>query len=124
MPGIIDTHNHLSQTREMLIERPEASRVLRRAAAQSMGQDTTNISFQIREETRDNKFRVRRASSPPAAASPASNLGGRWAALGLEPAEDARRRRGSRQKVDLIKIWSTIGWDGEEADARHLRCGH
>ena len=52
MPGILDTHNHLSQTREMLIDDLKRRAYYGVTAAQSMGQDTTNISFQIREETR------------------------------------------------------------------------
>src|SRR5437870_157129 len=56
MPGILDTHNHLSQTREMLIDDLKRRAYYGVTAAQSMGQDTTNISFQIREETREGKI--------------------------------------------------------------------
>ena len=56
MPGILDTHNHLSQTREMLIDDLKRRAYYGVTAAQSMGQDTTNVSFQIREETREGKI--------------------------------------------------------------------
>src|SRR5215212_7732487 len=56
MPGILDTHNHLSQTREMLIDDLKRRAYYGVTAAQSMGQDTTNISFQIREEVREGKI--------------------------------------------------------------------
>src|SRR6266446_1400990 len=45
MPTIIDTHNHLSQTREMLITDLKRRPYYGVTAAQSLGQDTTNISF-------------------------------------------------------------------------------
>ena len=56
MPSLIDTHNHLSQTREMLINDLKLRHYYGVTAAQSMGQDTTNISFQVREETREGKI--------------------------------------------------------------------
>ncbi len=56
MPTLIDTHNHLSQTREMLIDDLKRRVYYGVTAAQSMGQDTTPISFQIREETREGKI--------------------------------------------------------------------
>src|SRR5678810_8377 len=56
MPGIIDTHTHLSQTRDMLINDLKRRAYYGVTAAQSLGQDTTNVSFQIREETREGKI--------------------------------------------------------------------
>src|SRR6185503_5034881 len=56
MPSIIDTHNHLSQTREMLINDLKLRPYYGVTASQSMGQDTMPISFQIREETREGKI--------------------------------------------------------------------
>src|ERR1051325_10730354 len=56
MPTLIDTHNHLSQTREMLIDDLKRRVYYGVTAAQSLGQDTTNISFQVREETREGKI--------------------------------------------------------------------
>ena len=43
MPGIIDTHNHLSQTREMLIDDLKRRAYYGVTAAQSMGQDLSLI---------------------------------------------------------------------------------
>ena len=50
MPMIIDTHTHLSQTREMLITDLTRRAYYGVGAAQSLGQDTTDVSFQIRAE--------------------------------------------------------------------------
>ena len=107
MPAIIDTHNHLSQTREMLIDDLKRRAYYGVSAAQSMGQDTTDVPFQIREETREGRFPAPRASSPQGAGS-------------RRPSPDARRRRSgsppwpkrakavqdnAAKKVDIIKIW-------------------
>src|SRR5438105_394732 len=51
MPAIIDTHTHLSQTREMLLDDLKRRAYFGVAAAQSLGQDTTDMSFQVRAET-------------------------------------------------------------------------
>ena len=51
MPTIIDTHNHLSQTREMLIDDLRRRAYFGVSAAVSMGQDTTDAPYQMRAET-------------------------------------------------------------------------
>src|SRR5437868_7113336 len=56
MPAIIDTHTHLSQTREMLINDLKRRAYYGVSAALSLGQDTTDVSFQIRAETAAGKI--------------------------------------------------------------------
>src|SRR4030095_15266376 len=56
MPTIIDTHNHLSQTREALIDDLKRRAFYGVSAAQSMGQDTADVPFQVREETNAGKI--------------------------------------------------------------------
>src|SRR5919198_4887575 len=51
MPAIIDTHTHLSQTREMLIDDLRRRAYFGVGAALSLGQDTTDASFQVRSQT-------------------------------------------------------------------------
>src|SRR5258705_5350878 len=53
MPGILDTHNHLSQTREMLIDDFKRRAYYVVSAAQGMGHDTSHISVEINHETYD-----------------------------------------------------------------------
>ena len=48
MPAIFDTHTHLSQTREMLIDDLRRRAYFGIGAALSLGQDTTDASFQVR----------------------------------------------------------------------------
>src|SRR5262249_31392969 len=47
MPAIIDTHTHLSQTREMLLDDLRRRAYFGVGAALSLGQDTTDASFQV-----------------------------------------------------------------------------
>src|SRR6266581_7086276 len=51
MPAIIDTHTHLSQTRQMLIDDLRRRAYFGIGAALSLGQDTTDVSFQVRAQT-------------------------------------------------------------------------
>src|SRR5580765_1465211 len=51
MPAIIDTHTHLSQTHDMLIDDLRRRAYFGIGAAMSLGQDTTDVSFQVRTET-------------------------------------------------------------------------
>src|SRR5512138_3259044 len=50
MPAIIDTHTHLSQTREMLIDDLRRRAYFGVGAAMSLGQDTTDVAYQVRSE--------------------------------------------------------------------------
>src|SRR5262245_30411076 len=51
MPAIIDTHTHLSQTREGLIDDLRRRAYFGVSAALSLGQDTSDVSFQVRAQT-------------------------------------------------------------------------
>src|SRR5262245_34025253 len=46
MPTIIDTHTHLSQTREMLLDDLRRRAYFGIGAAMSLGQDTTDVAYQ------------------------------------------------------------------------------
>src|SRR4029453_456851 len=51
MPPTVDTPPHLSQTREMLLDDLRRRAYFGVGAAMSLGQDTTDVSFQVRAET-------------------------------------------------------------------------
>src|SRR5687768_13342297 len=51
MPAIVDTHTHLSQTREMLVDDLRRRAYFGVSAALSMGQDTMDAPYQMRSET-------------------------------------------------------------------------
>ena len=107
MPSIIDTHNHLSQTREMLINDLKLRPYYGVTASQSMGQDTMPISFQIREETRDGKIpgaaRFFTAGRGITGVEPGRTMAPHWVS---SPAEArAAVDEEAAKKVDIIKIW-------------------
>jgi imidazolonepropionase-like amidohydrolase len=107
MPGILDTHNHTSQTREMLIDDLKRRAYYGVTSAQSMGQDTTNIPFQIREEVREGKipgaarfFTAGRGFTGP---EPGRTTAPHWITTVAEARAAVREE--AAKKVDLIKIW-------------------
>jgi imidazolonepropionase-like amidohydrolase len=107
MPMIIDTHTHLSQTREMLI-----SDLTRRAyygvsAAMSLGQDTTDVSFQIRAETAAGKlpgaarfFTAGRGITGP---EPGRTMAPHWVTTAAEARAAVDEE--AAKKVDIVKFW-------------------
>ena len=50
MPAIIDTHTHLAQTREALVDQLQGKAYYGVAAVLSLGQDSTDVPFQVRTE--------------------------------------------------------------------------
>jgi imidazolonepropionase-like amidohydrolase len=107
MPTIIDTHNHLSQTREALIDDLKRRAFYGVSAAQSMGQDTSDVPFQVREETREAKIpgaaRMFTAGRGITAPEPGRTMAPIWVTTVAE-ARKAVQDNAAR-KVDLIKIW-------------------
>src|SRR5437867_2797107 len=51
MPAIIDTHTHLSQTREALTDDLRRRAYFGVGAALSLGQDTTDVAYEVRAQT-------------------------------------------------------------------------
>ena len=107
MPAILDTHNHLSQTREMLTDDLKRRAYYGVAAAQSMGQDTTDVSFQIRAETAAGKIpgaaRFFTAGRGITGVEPGRTMAPHWV---TSPAEArAAVREEAAKKVDLVKFW-------------------
>jgi imidazolonepropionase-like amidohydrolase len=107
MPTIIDTHNHLSQTREALIDDLKRRAFYGVSAAQSMGQDTADVPFQVREETREGKIpgaaRFFTAGRGITAPEPGRTMAPIWVTTVAE-ARKAVQDNAAR-KVDIIKIW-------------------
>jgi imidazolonepropionase-like amidohydrolase len=107
MPMIIDTHTHLSQTREMLINDLTRRAYYGVSAAQSLGQDTTDVSFQVRADTAAGKipgaarfFSAGRGITGP---EPGRTMAPHWVTT---PAEArAAVDEEAAKKVDIVKFW-------------------
>jgi imidazolonepropionase-like amidohydrolase len=103
MPAIIDTHTHLSQTREMLIDDLRRRAYFGVGAAQSLGQDTTDASFQVRAQTMPGVAKFFTAGRGITAPEPGRTTAPYWVTTTAE----ARRavQDNAAKKVDIVKIW-------------------
>jgi imidazolonepropionase-like amidohydrolase len=107
MPMIIDTHTHLSQTREMLVNDLTRRAYYGVSAAQSLGQDTTDVSFQVRAETAVGKipgagrfFTAGRGITGP---EPGRTMAPHWVTTVAEARAAVDEE--AAKKVDIIKFW-------------------
>ena len=103
MPAIVDTHTHLATTREMLIDQLQRKAYYGVGVAMSLGQDTGEVAFQVREETIPNAARLRTAGRGITMPEPGRTEAPYWintVAEGRKAAQELAVR-----KVDFIKIW-------------------
>lgn len=107
MPMIIDAHTHLSQTREMLVNDLTRRAYYGISAALSLGQDTTDVSFQIRAETAADKipgaarfFSAGRGITGP---EPGRTTAPHWVTSVAEARAAVDEE--AAKKVDIVKFW-------------------
>jgi len=103
MPAIVDTHTHLAVTREGLIDHLQRKAYWGVGAAMSLGQDTGDVAFQVREETIPNAARFRTAGRGLTMPEPGRTDAPYWVSSDAE-ARKAVQELAAR-KVDLVKIW-------------------
>src|SRR5256712_951684 len=103
MPAIIDTHTHLSQTREMLIDDLRRRAYFGIGAALSLGQDTTDASFQVRAQTMPGLARFFTAGRGITAPEPGRTTAPYWVTTTAEARKAVQEN--AAKKVDIIKIW-------------------
>jgi imidazolonepropionase-like amidohydrolase len=103
MPTIVDTHVHLSQTRETLVQDLQRRTYYGVSAAMSLGQDTGNDIFQIRAQPIPGSARVFTAGRGMTAPEPGRTTAPYW----LTTVADARKavQEQAARQVDIIKIW-------------------
>jgi imidazolonepropionase-like amidohydrolase len=103
MPAIIDTHTHLSQTREMLLDDLRRRAYFGIGAAMSLGQDTTDVAYQVRAQTTPGLARFFTAGRGITAPEPGRTTAPYW----VTTAAEARTavQEDAAKKVDIIKIW-------------------
>src|SRR5947207_3918290 len=107
MPAIIDTHTHLSQTREMLLDDLRRRAYFGIAAAQSLGQDTTDVSFQVRAETAAGRIpgaaRFFTAGRGITYSEPGRTMAPHWVTTVAEARAAVDEE--AAKKVDIVKFW-------------------
>ncbi len=103
MPAIIDTHTHLSQTREMLTNDLKRRAYYGVGAAQSMGQDTADVPFEVRANPIPGAARFFTAGRGITRPEPGRTTAPYWVT------SDAEARKAinelAAKKVDIVKIW-------------------
>jgi len=103
MPAIIDTHTHLSQTREMLIDDLRRRAYFGVGAAMSLGQDTTDVAYQVRSETMPGLARFFTAGRGITGPEPGRTTAPFWVTTTAEARKAVDEN--AAKKVDIIKIW-------------------
>ena len=103
MPAIIDTHTHLSQTREGLLDDLRRRAYFGVSAAMSLGQDTTDATFQVRAQTTPGLARLFTAGRGITGPEPGRTTAPYW----VTTVDEARKavRENAAKKVDIIKFW-------------------
>jgi imidazolonepropionase-like amidohydrolase len=103
MPAIVDTHVHLSQTREALELDLRRRPYYGVSAALSMGQDTGDAPFELRGQTLPGAARFFTAGRGITAPEPGRTTAPYWIA---SPAEGRKAvQELAAKKVDIVKIW-------------------
>ena len=103
IPAIIDSHVHLSGTREALVEDLQRRAYYGVGAAMSLGQDEGDLPFQIRSETIPNAARFFTAGRGITMPEPGRNTIPYW----IQTADEGRKavQELAARKVDIVKIW-------------------
>jgi imidazolonepropionase-like amidohydrolase len=103
MPAIIDTHTHLSQTREMLTDDLRRRAYFGVGAALSLGQDTGDDVFQVRATRVPGLAQLFTAGRGITAPEPGRTTAPYW----VTTTDEARKavQENAAKKVDIIKIW-------------------
>ena len=103
MPALIDTHTHLGRTREDLIDDLQRKAYYGVGVAMSLGQDTGDLPYQVREETNPNAARYRTAGRGLTRPEPGRTDLPYW----IDTEEEARQavQELAELDVDLVKIW-------------------
>ena len=103
MPAIIDTHTHLSQTREALLNDLRRRAYFGVGAALSLGQDAADAPYEVRSETLAGMARFFTAGRGITAPEPGRTTAPYWVTTTAE-AQKAVQENAAR-KIDIIKIW-------------------
>jgi len=103
IPAIIDSHVHLSGTREALVEDLQRRAYYGVGAAMSLGQDAGDLPFQIRAELIPNGARFFTAGRGITMPEPGRNTVPYW----IQTPDEGRKavQELAARKVDIVKVW-------------------
>ncbi|HEX4996842.1 MAG TPA: amidohydrolase family protein [Terriglobia bacterium] len=103
MPAIIDTHKHLSDNRETLIQQLRQLAYYGVGVAMNLGSDAGDLAFQVRAETIPGAARLRTAGRGITSPEPGRTEVPYWVKTEAEARQAVDEV--AVRKVDLVKIW-------------------
>ena len=103
MPAIVDAHTHMPTTREALVDQLQRKAYYGVGAVMSLGQDTGDVAFQVREETVPDGAMLRTAGRGITMPEPGRTEAPYWVTNEAEVRKAVQELAG--RKVDIIKIW-------------------
>ena len=103
IPALIDTHTHLGRTREALVEDLQRKAHYGVGVVMSLGQDSGDLPFQVREETIPDAARYRTAGRGITSPEPGRSEIPYWISSEAEARTAVREL--AALNVDLVKIW-------------------
>ena len=103
MPAIVDTHTHMSTDRAILVDQLQRKAYYGAAVVASLGQDTGDVAFQVRDEITPNGALLRTAGRGITMPEPGRTEAPYWVSNEAE-ARKAVQELAAR-KVDFVKIW-------------------
>ena len=103
IPAIVDAHKHLAVTRPELVDQLQHLAYYGIGVAMSLGQDTGDVAYQVREETIPNAARFRTAGRGLTGPEPGRSQAPYWVTTEAEARKDVQEL--AAKKVDIVKIW-------------------
>ena len=103
MPAIVNTHVHLASTRDDRIDQLQHMAYYGAGAVVSLGSDSGNVAFEMRDEAVPNGARSRTAGSGITSPEPGRSELHYWVTSEAEARTAVQEL--AAQEVDLVKIW-------------------
>src|SRR5262245_30213168 len=103
MPAIVDTHTHMATNRDMLVDQLQHKAYYGVGVVMSLGQDNTDVAFQVRTETIPGAARFRTAGRGITMPEPGRSDAPYWISTVAEGRKAVQEL--AVKKVDLVKIW-------------------
>src|SRR5262245_1197005 len=103
MPAIIDTHTHMATDRPTLVDQLERKAYFGVSTVMSLGQDTGDVAFQVREQTIPGAARLKTAGRGITMPEPGRPEAPYWISTAAEGQKAVQEL--AARKVDIVKIW-------------------
>jgi imidazolonepropionase-like amidohydrolase len=103
IPAIVDTHTHMPTNREELLTSLQRKAYYGVGVVMSLGQDTGDVAFQVRNEMPPNGARLRTAGRGITMPEPGRTEAPYWVSTPAEARKVVQEL--AARKVDIVKIW-------------------